>query len=129
MAIPTKLRKKYPAKSEFGKGFIICLIKFSEHVEHLGRLIETCKEIGSPTSRANATWFYNASDHLLNLECPGKFKGTKIEELVNELRRWLHKRSKHELSDDEVITITDLVREIAILVDKELEIEADIGKF
>jgi len=130
MTIPTKLKEKYPHKSEFGEGFLICLIKFAEHAEDLTRYREVCKKIERTSEHANAMWFYGASDHLYGLECPKRFKGTRIEELVKKLQRYLHeKRLAFTLSEDDVITIMDLVREIAILVDKELGVKADIGEW
>jgi len=127
MTIPTKL--KYEKKTEFGKGFMTCLIKFAEHAENYLLTKEVIKK--TKISPANL-WFSGASDHLLELEIPERFKGTKIEENVKKLKDYVH-RFRLSLSDnmteEDVVEIQDLVREIAILVDKALGLEPDLGEF
>jgi len=123
--IPTRLKAKYPPRTEFGSGLVTCLVKFSEHAEDY-------KVMMWHTSTADL-WFYGASDHLLGLECPQRFVGTDIEGRIRELRRYVAKYRlaplSEPMSEEDVIRVMDLVREIAMLIDKELGLEPDIGEW
>ena len=137
MTIPTKLNSK--AKSEHGKGLVICLVKFAEHAENWPRfrdeyatMRERCPD-GFNESTAVGLFFYGASDHLSEIEVPKKWRGTIIESKVRELQN-LAFTSRYgfigpELSEEDVIRACDLCREIALLIDKDLGLSPDIGKY
>jgi len=76
------------------------------------------------------TWFYGASDHLLEMELPKRLKGTEIEALFLELQAYLSKRFNLErLEEEDIIKMLDLCREIAILLDKRFGLQPDLGEF
>lgn len=136
MTIPTKLNKK--AETEYGRGLVTCLVKFAEHAEmwfkdkeNWKQMHEKCPNLFSE-SDAVQKFFWGASDHLYGIEVPDKWRGTKIESRVNELRHFaLHIRhglTYEQWSEKDVIKAYDLCREIALLIDKELGLSADIGK-
>jgi hypothetical protein len=124
MTIPTRLDEKYPPKTKFGRGFLICILKFVEHAEDYLRWKEKPELFSIPENY----WFYTASDHLLNLELPEQLKGTKIEQNVNELKSYLSERLGHNLKKKDVIKMFDLCREIALLLDRRFGLQPDLGK-
>jgi len=136
MTIPTKLNKK--AKSEFGSGLVICLVKFAEHAETWFQDKELHQQLREKEpklfseSRAVQQFFYGASDHLYGIEVPDKWRGTVIESKVQELRG-LALAIRHgftrQWSEKDVIKAYDLCREIALLIDKDLGLSPDIGKW
>ena len=129
MTIPTKLDQKYPPKTDYGKGFVTCILKFIEHAEAYLKFKEESEKIGLHTPPGNL-WFYGASDHLLDAELPERFKGTEIEEKFAELVSYIpRERLGHGLTEECVIEIMDLCREIAILVDEHLGLKPDLGKW
>jgi len=177
VTIKSKLTEKYPPKSEFGRGFLICLVKFAEHAEaylrHKERIeqleksmrkvtlwLERARELESACEEIpdelreplkwlvehsgalegvfgmvksiNPAWLWwcGASDHLLGLECPDCFKETKVEENIKRLNEYIDKcRYFGEFTEDDVVEIHDLVREIALLVDRHFGLEPDIGEY
>lgn len=98
--------------SEFGKGFVTCLVKFARHFENdsakriylADQYYNRHKDIpeieltvfgiaerywtdrSSIVGELMVMWANGASDHLYEMEVPFIFKGTKVEELVNRLR-------------------------------------------
>ncbi|GAJ23735.1 unnamed protein product [marine sediment metagenome] len=137
MTIPTKLNKK--AKSEFGSGLVICLVKFAEHAEAWIKWRDQYKQMHAANpelfdeSGAVEIFFYGASDHLYDMEIPEKYSKTKIARKIVELKSMaLHighgiQRGNHTEAD--VIKAYDLCREIALLIDKDLGLKPDIGKW
>lgn len=135
MTIPTKLNKK--AKSEFGSGLVICLVKFAEHAETWLQDKELYQQLREKEpkllreSRAVQQFFYGASDHLYGIEVPDNWRGTVIESKVQELRG-LALAIRHgftrQWSEKDVFKAYDLCRAIALLIDKDLGISPDIGK-
>lgn len=136
MTIPTKLNRE--AKSEFGRGLVICLVKFAEHAEKWlqdKEFFQQMREKDSTLfseSRAVEQFFYGASDHLDKIEVPARWRGTRIETKVNELRDLAftirHGFTGQEWSEEDVIKAYDLCREIALLIDRDLGLSPDIGK-
>lgn len=127
------------AKSEFGKGLIICLIKFAEHAEtwpkwkdDYAKMRESSPDLFSE-SRVVELFFNGASDHLYEMEVPKKWKNTVIGEKVEELESFGlmigHGFTKRTHSEADVQKAYDLCEEIALLIDKQLGLKPDIGKF
>jgi len=131
MTIKTKLKEKFPPKSEFGKGLLICLLKFAEHAEQYVQRKRETERLGLSSHIVENLWFYGASDHLLELQCPESFKGTRIEKCVKRLREYVekHRLGLNTLREDDIVTIMDLCREIALLVDEKLGLNPDIGEY
>jgi len=131
MTIKTKLKEKFPPKSEFGRGFLICLLKFAEHAERYVQDKHKAEKSGLGLTDIANLWFYGASDHLLELQCPESFKGTRIEECVKRLRDYVekHRLAYNTLKGDDIVAMMDLCREIALLVDKKLGLDPDLGEY
>lgn len=135
MTIPTRLNRR--AKSEFGKGLVICLVKFAEHAEKWLQDREMYKNLHEPAflneSLAVELFFNGASDHLYDIQVPEKWQGTAIERKVKELQDFAlaigHGFTGQQWSEKDVITAYDLCRKIALLIDKELGLSPDIGKY
>ena len=142
MTIPTKLDKK--AQSEFGRGLVICLVKFAEHAEAWFKYQGEFRQIREAQvvpeqarnlfseSDAVVGFFNGASDHLYEIEIPERWQGTTIESEVKELRHLAmtirHGSTGQGWSEEDVIKAYDLCRAIALLIDKELGLSPDIGR-
>lgn len=169
-------------KSEFGKGLVICLVKFAGHfidnnlreARVISRFLTESKEdqekvlSGNPPPTLNfgtnfteafqrfmrihgeihkgdtesalshqiTLWANAASDHLYDIEVPKKWKRRKIRKKVEELQALgLDMGHGAGLMMDKIYTIEDvdtlmkLTIEIALLVDKELGLEAEEGQW
>lgn len=115
------------AKSEFGKGLVICLVKFAEHA--LG-WIENEKTL--PEHMAVKLFFNAAADHLIEIKVPKKWQRTKIAKKVKELQKTsleIKFGRKDKPSKNDVIKAYDLCREIALLIDKKIGLKPDIGQW
>lgn len=116
-------------ESEFGKGLVICLVKFAEHKERW----HSDKRFNLPESEAVHMHFNGASDHLYEIEVPAKWEGTEIGNKVNILRdRGLeigHSFRGGDYTEKDVFELYDLAEDIALLIDKELGLEPQIGQW
>ena len=71
-------------ESKFGRGLVICLVKFSEHFENVWArriLDKDCSEFFYA-----ANWADGASDHLLEIKVPSGESWNEIREKVEELQ-------------------------------------------
>ena len=114
-------------KSEFGKGLVICLVKFAEHAE---------RENHWKDSVADESWgvqmFFNAaSDHLYEIEVPARWQGTPIGTKVKELQDFGlmigHGSTGRKHTKGDIDKAVEMCREIAMLIDCELGLEPDVG--
>ena len=127
------------AKSEFGKGLVICLVKFAEHSmqwwgdkalweEMRGRNPEIYTE-----SKAIELHFNGASDHLSEIEVPKEWEDSEIAEKVRELKdrgfAMGYSRSGQTWAEKDLLEVYALCREIALLIDRKIGLEADEGKW
>lgn len=102
-----------PAKSEFGRGFIVNLMLLSRH-------------FGLPPEKA----FFGAADHLNDFTVPELFRGTEIEELAGRLRKMVIWHQPGTLDKEDAADVRRLLNRIAVAVDKELGIQdPDTGKY
>lgn len=102
-----------PAKSEFGRGFIVNLMLLSRH-------------FGLPPERA----FYGAADHLNDLTVPEQFRGTEIGELVERLRKTVIWHQPGIMDKEDTADARRLLNRIAIAIDTELGIQnPDAGRY
>lgn len=138
MTIPSNIKGK--AETEFGRGLIICLIKFAEHAEKWFKQKESYHVMAqkSPdlwTESSAVEMFFNAaSDHLYDIMVPAQWKGTEIETRVLELQSFgLHIGHGFDhtatYTEKDVVKAYDLCREIGMLIDRELGLEPDIGQW
>lgn len=117
------------AESEFGKGLVVCLVKFAEHKE---RYSERLGDGGMSSSKVELL-FNGASDHLYEIEVPEQWKGTEIEAKVTELKDFGlmighgFKGRVHTKAD--ITRAYSLCRDIALLIDKKLGLNAEIGEW
>ena len=127
--------------SEFGKGLVLCLVKFAEHrakwVEQR-RLWEDMKtKTDDKTlfteSGAIEIHMSGASDHLYEIEVPEAWKKKKIGNLVKKLQdkgldmgHGFSERDK-TWTEADIIEVYELTQEIAMLIDKELGLKPQKG--
>jgi len=120
-------------RSEFGKGLVICLVKFAEHFMTWPRTSQEYTDINLPLSRAVEIHFSAASDHLYEIEVPEDWRHTEIAEKVTKLQsRALvigHSFTNKQWTEQNVEDLHSLCREIAMLIDKQLGLEPDIGEW
>ncbi len=123
--------------SEFGKGLVICLVKFAEHCwrwQEQKRFYEEMRD-KSPhlfdESSAIETHFNGASDRLYEIEVPESWKRTKIGKAVKELKDFGlqigHGFSGKTWTEADVEKAYQMCRDIALLIDKKLGLDADLG--
>src|SRR3990167_5230197 len=115
---------------KFGKGLVICLVKFAEHSMKLATDIEVYKEMKEKSgkyfteSNAITMHFNGASDHLYEIEVPEKWKYTEIGRKVEDLReKGLeigHGFTGKTYTIEDAEYLYNLTQEIALLIDKEL---------
>lgn len=126
-------------ESEFGKGLVICLVKFAEHRDRWSgqkRLYEEMREKHPDSfslSSAVEMHFNGASDHLYEIEIPEGWKNTKIGKLVKELQRYGlemgHGFTKKNWTEEDVTKAYSICQEIALLIDKKLGLKSEIGQW
>jgi len=126
-------------ESEFGKGLVICLVKFAEHryrcreqKESYERMVKRSPELYN-MSDAVKMHFNGASDHLYEIEVPDRWKGTELGKKVVELQdlglEVGHGFKEKKWTEDDVNKAYGLCQEIAVLIDKELGLEPQIGQW
>lgn len=137
-------------ESEFGKGLIICLVKFAEHFGRWQQYKQEYKRIREENkleialqilqnkpgiyseSDAVESFFNGASDHLYEIEVPEEWKNTEIAKKVKELQDlglkighvFIHSR---KYSEADVLKAHNLCREIALLIDKKIGLNPNLG--
>ncbi len=125
-------------QSEYGKGLVICLVKFAEHWERLLRDVQSYKELGVKVnkpdlfseSHAVELSMNGAGDHLFDIEVPDSMKGTDIERMVVDLQdRGLQMRCAYDsnLKVSDAEELFALARQIALAIDKHLGLNAQLG--
>lgn len=102
-----------PAKSEFGRGFIINLMLLSRH-------------FGLPPEKA----FYGAADHLTDLVVPEQFRGTEIDELIERLRKMVIWHQPGIMDQEDAAGARRILNQIGIALDTHFGIpDPDSGKY
>jgi len=126
-------------QSEFGKGLVICLVKFAEHwwkwieiKQHHEEMRAKCKDLFSESSGIES-FFNGASDHLYEIEVPKAWEGSEIDVKVKELQsRGLkigHGFTGEKWTERDFEECYVLCREIALLIDKQIGLEAQLGNW
>jgi hypothetical protein len=129
-------------KSEFGKGLVICLVKFAEHFMKLGGCLRQYAEMREKHPEQDTTlfteqgavemWANAASDHLYEIEVPEGKDWDEIREKVDDLKS-LGLQMGHgftrQFTKENAFSLQDTTREIAMLIDKKLGLKPDIGKW
>lgn len=144
-------------KSEFGKGLVICLVKFAEHfmcrthwqykkkleqqIDFHKKFYDTYNKYDKPKDmKAYAisymikSWANGASDHLYEIECP---KGKEWDYIRRKITKLKSKGLEigHGFRDDKIYTQEDfaelwqLTKQIAMYLDKKIGLNPDEGQW
>lgn len=131
-------------QSEFGKGFVLCLVKFAAHFmsdlydretsEDKKRSLEIWgTEERLETSRV-LLWASGASDHLYEIKAPSGLQWDGVRAKVKELQE-LGLKMGHGYNEEVMwkkenkFKLMDLTHEIAIETDKILGVESEVGRW
>ena len=127
------------AQSEFGKGLVICLVKFAEHADRWPEQRKFYSELAIKhpglfnESDAVEMFFNGASDHLYDLEIPEAWQDKIIAKKIVELRDFGlmigHGYTGRHHSEADIKKAYALCEEIALLIDEQLGLKPDIGQF
>lgn len=118
-------------ESEFGKGLVICLVKFAEHRQWWYEQKELYK--GMHQRHVVELHMNGASDHLFGIEVPEKWKRTKLGKMVVKLQEYGlamgHGFLRENWTEEDVERAYSMCHEIALLIDKELGLKPEIGRW
>ena len=130
------------SQSEFGKGLCICLVKFAEHVGGFEAAVKTYERMNKKSpgmfteSDAIHMWANGASDHLYDIEVPEGKQWDEIRESVRELQdlgllmgHSFTDEGKKASTQENFFRLSNLAREIAIFIDKQIGLEPEIGEY
>jgi hypothetical protein len=127
--------------SEFGKGLVICLVKWAEHIDRLQSMLEIYKKMGeehpdtysNPVSSAIEMWANGASDHLYDIEVPEGLAWDDIRKDVEHLKdaglEIGHGFTGKIWKMDDVVKLFKLTREIAMKIDIKLGLSPELGDY
>jgi hypothetical protein len=123
-------KQEEQTESEFGKGLVICLVKFAEHRWRWYEQKRSYEEmsIKNPElfseSDAVELHFNGASDHLYEIEVPKAWEDTSIGIKVKELQDFGlqigHGFTHRNWTESDVNKAYELCQEIALLIDEKL---------
>ena len=126
-------------KSEFGKGLIICLVKFAEHFERWDSTKKLYEEMRQKSpdpffvKDVVEHYFNAAADHLYEIEVPPEWEGTKLGRKVKQLRdyglRIGHSFNETTWTEKDVDKAHQMAREIALMIDRKIGLKPDIGNW
>jgi hypothetical protein len=124
--------------SEFGKGLVICLVKFAEHMGNWQSQKESYKQMIKENpelfteSYAVKMHFNAASDHLYEIEVPEMERDSLIGKKVAELKTLaLEMRqifNNKEYTEKDLFALYDLCEEIALLIDEQIGLKPEKGE-
>ena len=118
--------------SEYGRGLVICLVKFAMHFMD-PRVYEMSVSKPNPKELSNLieVWANGATDHLFEIEVPEHLKGSELERKVNELKDLGisigHGHPNKLWRWNDFLKLMSLTFEIALLIDIELGLNPDEG--
>ena len=118
--------------SEFGRGLVICLVKFAEHKERLYANMEVYRKVHLTDNRAASMHMHGAGDHLFEIQVPAAMQGTPLGDSILALQaEGLRMRSV--MTDD--VTVADVesfnerIRQVALEIDRYLGLNPDMGEW
>ena len=126
-------------QSEFGRGLVICLVKFAEHRwrwEEQKHFYEEMRQKHPEShffseSQSIERHFNGASDHLYEIQVPPEWQDKEIGRKVKELQSLGleigHGFTKKTWTEADVTKVYELCQEIAILIDQELGLKPNKG--
>ena len=125
-------------ESEFGRGLVICLVKFAEHFENrfMERIVNQQRQEIPNTALSYdiKIWATGASDHLYEMEVPRKWKDSELAKKIKELQTkgldMGHSFKSGFYTIRDVENLKKLTIEIAFLIDKKLGLaDATLGSW
>ena len=138
-------------KSDFGRGLVICLVKFAEHFENPNcdaiynsdnetRTILKRGTEEETTSHLIEMWANGASDHLYEIQTPESwsYKPTELTILITSKLKELqekglaigHGHTQTIWKKEDIQHLFELTKEIALLIDKQLGVyNSDLGQW
>jgi len=127
-------------ESDFGKGLVICLVKFAEHFMKLQTDILMYEKMREKSPNlfdegcAVQLWLNGASDHLYEIEVPKGKDWDKIRKKVKALQDEGLEGGHgfvilSKIKREEANKLMSLTREIALMIDKKLGLKAEKGQF
>ena len=130
-------------QSEFGKGFVLCLVKFAEHFmydlydrESPQNKIDSLKIWGSEErliSSRIALWANGASDHLYEIEAPAGEEWDGVRENIATLKKMGlaigHGYNDRIYTIQDRIKLMEVTEKIALETDNILGVKSEIGKW
>ena len=126
------------SQSEFGKGLVICLVKFAEHASEWIHTKDLYEKMRADTpslfdeSSAVHMYFNAASDHLYDIEIPPG--NTPLSKKVSEFKEFALEIGHgfdptKTWTEADVFKAKKMCQDIAMMIDKELGLKPDIGQF
>lgn len=121
--------------SEFGKGLVICLVKFAEHLERHRLELDWENKENKALSNQVQLWFNAASDHLCEIEVPKGKEWNRIRIKVNKLKEFGIERGHGTYLMDDKLILTEndihmalkMTREIALMIDRKIGLKPQLG--
>jgi len=127
-------------ESQFGKGLVICLVKFAEHFMKIQSNLDLYKQMREKNpdlfteSYAITMWANGATDHLYDIETPKgeeyndiRKKEKKLQEKGLEMGHGAGIMGRTEYTLKDVKELMDLTREIALMLDKKIGLIPQLG--
>lgn len=115
--------------SEFGSGFIYCLINFAKHFDKVMVEYDNIQRLGNAylTKHVYSTWINGASDHLYELEIP-KNLPEPLKKMAIELQeialKWGHgEYLMQEMTREQYQSMRKCLNVLCIGIDRWLGIE------
>lgn len=124
-------------KSEFGRGLVICLVKFAEHAMYIQTVIREYASVGGEKEHVGVNlWANGATDHLYDIEVPEGKDWDEIRGLVKELQdvgldmgHGGGLRGDTKYTKEQAVALIEKTRKIALLIDIKIGINPDEGEF
>ena len=119
--------------TDFGQGFIYCLINFAKHFDKVFATLESYGKSGLDKEQAYSIWINGASDHLYDLELP-KNLPIPIKKMVKELKDialdYGHgSKMMIGMSEKTYKCLRGMLDNIALAIDKWLEVKTSKARW
>ena len=119
--------------TEFGQGFIYCLINFAKHFDKVFGTLESYRKSGLDEKSVYSLWINGASDHLYDLELP-KNLPIPIKKMVKELQNialdYGHgSKMMTGMSKKTYKCIREMLNNITLAIDKWLEVKTSKARW
>ena len=114
--------------SDFGKGFVYCLVNFAKHFDRVTADIMMYEQTGINKWNAYDIWINGASDHLFELELPENLPDeikTKIRNFQNEVLDYGHGTKMMAMTEDKYREFRDRLNDICLMIDDWLGVKCE----